>query len=199
MNKQEFLDQLQNALSGLPRQEIEEQLVYYSEMIDDKMEEGISEEDAVAQIGPIEEIAAQVKPDMPLKDVIKEKIGKNYSLPLWAIICLIIGIPIWGSLLIGVVSTVFSMIVVTIAAIICIWAVSVAAGCCVIGGMVAAVMQLIAGHTAATVCLFGGSLVCIGLTILLTMVSKAITNGTIRCVKRIITEIKKLIAKRRGA
>ena len=199
MKKHEFLDQLHKALSGLPPQEIDEQLSYYSEMIDDKMEEGISEEEAVAQIGPIEEIAAQVKPNTPLKDVLKEKITKNYAIPLWVIICLVISVPIWGSLLIAVISSIFAVLVVILSAIIALWAVSVAAGGCAIGTVVVAVMQFVHGQTTTAVCLFGGSLACIGLTILLVMVSKTATKATCWCIKRIMTEIKNFIAKRRAA
>ena len=199
MKKHEFLDQLHKALSGLPPQEIDEQLIYYSEMIDDKMEEGINEEEAVAQIGPIEEIAAQFKTELPRKDTLKEAIFKNYSLPLWAIICLIIGIPVWGSLLIGAISIVFSMLVVIFAGIVSLWAVSVAVGSCVMGTAVIAIMQFIAGHTAAAICLLGGSLVCMGLTISLVIVSKNATKGTCWCIKRIVAEAKGLIAKRRCA
>ena len=199
MKKHEFLDQLHKALSGLPPKEIDEQLIYYSEMIDDKMEEGISEEEAVAQIGPIEEIAAQFKTELPRKDTLKEAIFKNYSLPLWAIICLIIGIPVWGSLLIGAISIVFSMLVVIFAGIVSLWAVSVAVGGCVMGAAVIAIMQFIAGHTAAAICLLGGSLVCMGLTISLVIVSKNATKGTCWCIKRIVAEAKGLIAKRRCA
>ena len=48
MNKQEFLVQLRNALSGLPKDDIEERIEFYSEMIEDRIEEGLSEEEAIA-------------------------------------------------------------------------------------------------------------------------------------------------------
>ena len=47
MNKQEFLAQLRKGLSGLPKEDIDERLTFYSEMIDDRMEDGIPEETAV--------------------------------------------------------------------------------------------------------------------------------------------------------
>lgn len=37
MRKWEFLSTLKNRLSGLPKQEVEERLNFYSEMIDDRM------------------------------------------------------------------------------------------------------------------------------------------------------------------
>ena len=46
MSKQEFLEQLRRGRSGLPREDIEERLTFYSEMLEDRMEEGLSEEEA---------------------------------------------------------------------------------------------------------------------------------------------------------
>ena len=57
MNKQEFLSLLKQKLSKLPKQEIKERITFYSEMIDDRVEEGLSEEEAVLEIGNIDEIA----------------------------------------------------------------------------------------------------------------------------------------------
>ena len=48
MNKQEFLSQLRKGLAGLPQNDIEERLAFYGEMIDDRIEEGLSEEEAVS-------------------------------------------------------------------------------------------------------------------------------------------------------
>ena len=47
MQKQAFLDALRSQLAGLPEAEINERLNFYSEMIDDRMEEGLTEEEAV--------------------------------------------------------------------------------------------------------------------------------------------------------
>ena len=45
MNKQEFFEQLRKGLSGLPKDDIEERLTFYKEMIEDRIEDGLSEED----------------------------------------------------------------------------------------------------------------------------------------------------------
>ena len=50
MNKTEFLNELKDGLSGLPREDVEERLSFYGEMIDDRVEEGMTEEEAVAGI-----------------------------------------------------------------------------------------------------------------------------------------------------
>ena len=68
MLKQEFLVQLRKGLSCLPKQDMEERLTFYSEMIDDRMEEGLSEEDAVMAVGSIADIIAQITDDTPKKN-----------------------------------------------------------------------------------------------------------------------------------
>mgnify|MGYP003303956627 CR=1 FL=1 len=74
MNKEQFLIELASALAGLPEDDIEKSLEFYSEMIDDRIEEGLTEEEAVAEIGSIDEIRAQIIKDIPLPKIIKEKV-----------------------------------------------------------------------------------------------------------------------------
>ena len=45
MTKNEFISRLRARLSGLPKDEIRERLAFYGEMIDDRIEEGLSEEE----------------------------------------------------------------------------------------------------------------------------------------------------------
>lgn len=58
MSKEEFLAQLRRGLAGLPQEDVEERLTFYSETIDDRIEEGLTEEAAVADVGDVDEIAA---------------------------------------------------------------------------------------------------------------------------------------------
>lgn len=60
MTKQEFLAELRRGLSGLPQNDIEERLNFYSEMIDDRMEEGLSEQEAVDGIGSVDSVVSQI-------------------------------------------------------------------------------------------------------------------------------------------
>ena len=48
MNKEEFIAELKDGLSGLPQNDIDERVLFYTEMIDDRMEEGMSEEEAIS-------------------------------------------------------------------------------------------------------------------------------------------------------
>lgn len=47
MTKIKFLLSPHNKLAGLPQDEVEERLNFYSEMIEDRIEEGLSEEKTV--------------------------------------------------------------------------------------------------------------------------------------------------------
>ena len=66
MTKEQFLNELQNRLSFLPSSEVAPFISYYREMIEDRMEEGMSEEAAVADVGDPIELAAAIR-KMPAK------------------------------------------------------------------------------------------------------------------------------------
>ena len=63
MTKSEFILSLSEALAHLPGQERSRVLEYYEEMIDDRIESGMTEEDAVAALGSIEEILKEAAPE----------------------------------------------------------------------------------------------------------------------------------------
>lgn len=65
MTKQEFLSELERALGKLPHAEVEQAIAFYDEAINDRMEDGLSENDAVADLGQIDEIAAQITAEIP--------------------------------------------------------------------------------------------------------------------------------------
>ena len=68
MTKQEFLTALSDALRGLPQSDIDERVAFYAEMIDDRMEEGLSEQEAVAAVGSVPDIVLQVVDEYPLQE-----------------------------------------------------------------------------------------------------------------------------------
>ena len=60
MEKEEFLEELRNRLNGLPQKDIDERVSFYSEMIDDRVEDGMTEEEAINNIGGIDEVVKQI-------------------------------------------------------------------------------------------------------------------------------------------
>ena len=123
MNKQEFLAELRKGLSGLPQDDIEERLIFYNEMLEDRIEEGLSEEEAVSAIGSVEEIAAQTIADTPLTKIAKERIRPNRRLKAYEIILLTLGSPIWLPLGLAAAAVMLSLYIVLWAVIVSVWAV----------------------------------------------------------------------------
>lgn len=60
MTRAQFLNDLYRRLGSLSKEQAEQHLTYYAEMLMDRMEEGMSEEEAVASMEPVEEIARRI-------------------------------------------------------------------------------------------------------------------------------------------
>ena len=60
MNKQEFISALRKRLKLIAGCDVDERISFYCEIIDDKIEEGMSEEEAIAQIGTVDEVVEQI-------------------------------------------------------------------------------------------------------------------------------------------
>ncbi len=103
MNKAEFTQQLQTSLIGLSQEYINRSMDYYIEMIDDRVEDGMTEEDAVAALGSIAEIRSRILEEVPITKIVKEKITPKRSLSAGEIILLVLGSPVWLPLLLTVI------------------------------------------------------------------------------------------------
>ena len=95
MTKQLFLNELSAALHGLPREERYRTLSYYDELIDDRVEDGQSEEDAVESLGSPEQIAREILGEE------EPPVSTGTGRKVWMIILLVLGFPFWGSLLLA--------------------------------------------------------------------------------------------------
>ena len=196
MNKQEFLAQLRNGLVGMPQDDLEERLLFYEEMIDDRMEEGCSEEEAVSEIGSVEDVISQVVAEIPLTKLVKEKVTKKKGMKVWEVILLILGSPIWLSLLIAVFSVLLSIYISLWSVIISLWSVFVALVGCALGGVVGGVFIAINGYAASGVATLAAGFVCAGISILLFYGCVAITKGFLVFTKKMAIWMKKCLIKK---
>ena len=199
MTKLQFLLALHEKLAGLPRNEVEERLNFYSEMIEDRMEDGITEEEAVAAVGSLDDIAAQITADIPLVKIVKEKIKSKRRMKAWNVILLAVGSPIWVSLLIAAVAVVFSLYVSLWAVVISFWAAfaSFVVGC--VGALAFGIGYCLSGNLPAGLVLIAAGCICAGLAIFLFYGCKIATKGTARLAKIIVLAVKKNFIKRGGA
>ena len=72
MKKADFFDALRRGLAGLPEADAQNVLDYYGELIDDRVDEGMDEEAAVAALGSVDELAAAVLADRPVTGLIQK-------------------------------------------------------------------------------------------------------------------------------
>lgn len=199
MNKQEFLSKLQNSLSGLPQDEIQERLAFYREMIEDRMEEGLTEEEAVLAVGSVEEIVSQIVADTPLTKIVKENIKPKRRLTVWEIILLILGSPVWFSLLITVFAVAVSLYAVLWSGIISLWAGFVSLVACSFAGVIAGIVFMVTGNSISGIATIGAGIVCAGLSIFMFFGCKAITKGMLRLTKNMFLAIKHRLIKKEVA
>ena len=191
MNKQEFLARLRKGLAGLPHSDIEERLAFYSEMIDDRMEEGLSEEDAVAAVGPVESLVALIIAETPFVKIAKERARPKKRLSTGEIALLALGSPIWLSLAIAAGAVILSLYAVLWSVIISLWAVFVTFICCGFGGIAAGIAIACIGNGLTGIAILGAGLICLGLSVFTFYGCKAATKGTAVLAKKFTAWIKR--------
>ena len=196
MNKQDFIASLRASLSGLPKQDVEDRLNFYSEMIDDRIEEGLTEQEAVLAIGSVTTVSSQIIADIPLSKIAKEKIKPKRGLRAWEILLLALGSPIWLSLLIAAFAVLFSLYVSIWSVIVSLWAVFASLVACAAGVIIAGIVFIVVGHALTGVCMIGAALVCAGLSIFSFFGCKAATKGLLWLTKKLALGIKKCFVKK---
>ncbi len=188
MRKEEFLKELRKQLSGLPKEDIDSRVEFYSEMIDDRIEEGKTEQEAINEIGSVDEIVNDIAKDTPFVKLIKEKVKPKRKLATWEIVLLVVGFPLWFPL-------------ATAALFLClvgyflIWvfdlvsyAVELALGASGIGGLVVFFANIANGTT--NYMALGISLMGFGGAFIFYWVCVAMTKGTFKVSMKITNKIK---------
>ncbi len=67
MNKKDFFKQIKDNLEGFEKSEISEIIIYYEEIIADKIENGLTEEEAVKSLGDVKSITNEIKFNIVMK------------------------------------------------------------------------------------------------------------------------------------
>jgi len=199
MTKLQFLLSLNQKLSGLPQDEVEERLNFYAEMIEDRMEEGIPEEDAVAAVGDVDQIAARITADIPLMKIVKEKVKSKRKRNALEITLLAVGSPVWVPLLIAAVAVIFSLYISLWAVVVSLWAVFASFTVCAVAGVIFGAIFALCGDVYAGVIAIAVGFVCAGLAIFLFYGCKATTKGTSLLAKNIVLAVKKSFSQKEEA
>lgn len=200
MNKIQFLTELEKRLEGLPEADIKTSLDFYSEMIDDCTEDGLSEEEAISQIGQPQEIAKQILINTPILRLVKENIKSKHRMRAWEIVLLALGSPIWLSLAIAAAAVVISVYVSLWAVVIALWACGAAFIGSALGGVASAVIFLASGQNAyAAFTMLAAAFFLAGFSILFFFACKESSMGMMWLTKRITLLIKSLFLRKERA
>ncbi len=187
MKKQAFLRELRSHLSALPRREIEESLSFYSEAIDDRIEEGLSEAEAVAGMGTPYEAAARITEELREE---RKKAGVprfEYRMNPKMLILLVLGSPIWISLIVAAFAVAFSLFSVLWAVVASICSVFISFVSATPAGILLSVYHLVQGNIAVAGVLFSATLVVAGLAILTFYGCRAVTVGCASLTRKAIS------------
>ena len=191
MNKQEFLTSLITGLSGLAQEDIEERYHFYSEMIDDRIEDGMSEEEAVAQIGNVEDIVSQIIGEYSFVKLAKQKIKVKRKLSAWEIVLLVLGSPIWLALIISAFAIIISLYASLWAVVVSFWACFVSFVSCSFAGILLCFVYLCTGKTAIGFSMFAAATVLAGLSIFTFYACIWVTKFAVILPKKIVLSMKK--------
>ena len=107
MKKNEFLTELKDRLAGLDQTEVAERLAFYDEIIEDYVEDGVPEEEAVAKLGTIDEIVAQIMSEIPLAKLVVKKMKPQKTVNGGKIALVILTFPLWFPLVVTAISLIF--------------------------------------------------------------------------------------------
>lgn len=195
MNKQEYLESIRSRISAMPADDVNRFMDYYSEMIDDRVEDGLSEEEAVADMGSPDAAVEQILEDMPLTKLVKEKIKPKHELKAWEVVLIVLGSPVWIPLLITAAVLLLTLWIVAFALLISFYAVVLSFVVAGIGGLICTIHLFVAHSPYTAVLMLGAALIGIGIAILFVVSVKPVTVGIFKVCKASVNGIKRMFVK----
>lgn len=195
MLKAEFLSKLRQALSALPPDEVQRQINYYSELIDDMMEDGLSEIEAITRLGRISDIAESILQEQPLPRLVKQAAKPKGGWTALTIILAIIGFPIWFPLLLAFAGVLFGIIVAILAVIFSAFVVVLALGVSGVGLIILAFFR-IGVSLGSSLWSIGVGLLLIGLCVLAVPLAVLIAELLVKAIKALYRWVKSLFIKK---
>ena len=134
MRKEAYLDLLRMKLMEADIPGMDQMVDFYAEMIDDRMEDGMMEEEAVASMENIDSIVSQARADRPITDLVTARMKESHEAAKkeghgtrWMVLA-IIGFPVWFPLLVAFFAVLLAVYVSLWAVVIALYAVEFALG-----------------------------------------------------------------------
>lgn len=130
MKKNEFMDILKKKLKNESYEYVCQVVEYYDEIISDRIEDGMGEADAIASLGNIDDILVNMNGD----DIIEIKPHSKKSTAIISAL-LVLGFPLWGSLL-------AAGLLLLLSAYIIIWCVPIVTVCLAFAGTISFIIGI---------------------------------------------------------
>ncbi len=202
MTKQEFLDELKAKLNGLPETEITKSLDYYQEMIDERIDDGLNEEEAVEAMGTAQEAADQILTEIPLPKLVVNKVKpkkakKGGSIAL-TIILLILTCWFWLPISIALIAVFLCVYICFWVVIISLYAIDLAFAVGGLGAIPLGIFFIITGHPATGVGFIGAGLLLIGAAVMLFVPFTMLAKLLVKASGKFVLWVKKLLTKKKG-
>lgn len=194
MNKQQFLDAIRDKIGVLPPQDRERSLDFYSEIIDDRMEDGLTEEQAVEAVGSVEEVSAQILSEAQLLSTEPPRVSRK--LRVWEIVLLVLGAPLWIPLVLSVAIVLLSAYAVLWSGVLTLYCADLCLALGAVAGIAGGIFFLTTGSTGPALLFIGAALVLAGLTIAAFFLCNIAAKGVILLSKYTFLGIKALIIRK---
>ncbi len=198
MTKLEFLSALEARLAGIPQEDVDKSVEFYTEMIADRMDEGLTEEEAVASIGTVEEIVAQILAEIPLTKLVGHKLKPKRALRGWEIALLILGIPVWLPLLATAACLLLTGMILFWSLVLLLYAGDFALAAVGVAGVLSSPVQMFTAGVEGGLLLLGCGLLAAGASIFLFHLATFVFKCFLRVSKSIVLAVKRSFIKKGG-
>ncbi|MGT2908080.1 HAAS signaling domain-containing protein [Streptococcus dentiloxodontae] len=190
MDRELFQQALRHYLSDLPGYEIEKSVSYFDEMIDDRIEEGMTEKEAVADIGDPRTIAQKIlAEEQSFMDQFKTKLLPQNGWTTKHIFWAIVGSPLWLILLcLGV-----TLLITVPALVFSLWCMAIGFSISGIGSIIASPF-LMDGNAALLCYYLCCGFIFLGIGLLLLAAAKASTQWIKPYYRKLIIKSKEKLA-----
>lgn len=138
MTKEEYISSLRAGLRQLTVEDADKAADYCSEMIDDRMEEGMTQEEAVAAMDSPEETVRRILMEQPLNMLVKSSLKKKRRLTGLEITLVVLGAPLWLPLLTAACAVALSLYLVLWSLVAVLFAVMAALGISAVAAVIGA-------------------------------------------------------------
>lgn len=204
VTKSEFETSLRMRLKGIPQNEVDRYVEYYKEMIDDRIDEGMDEDAAVAAVGHPDDIEARIRAERmtPPVSAPADQNNQKRKLSGGAIAAIIIGCIILSPLLLGLLGAAIGIVLGLLGAAFGLFAAAIAiyvsfyvitaAG---FGLMFISIFSFTAGLPANGLFMLGAGFFLAGISILLIIALNRLLAVIFRAIGRLFSRIDRRFAR----